>query len=67
MKRAPLPNSPDRSDARALANAALLGWLPLIAVNAVFARRVPTVLDFGHGVQHHLYDAGQALGWSCAR
>jgi arylsulfatase A-like enzyme len=62
MKRARLPNSPDRNDARALANAALLGWLPLIAVNAVFARRVPTVLDFGHGVQHHLYDAGQALG-----
>jgi hypothetical protein len=61
MKRV-RPDSPSPDDARALANAALLGWLPLIAVNAVFARRVPTVLDFGHGVQHHLYDAGQALG-----
>ena len=53
---------PDRNLSRSLANAALLGWLPLLVINLVFASRVPMVLELGQGVLHQLYDAGQTLG-----
>jgi hypothetical protein len=51
---------------RALADAAFVGWLPLVAINAVFARLVTAKLSLGQIVLHHVYDAGQVLGLAVA-
>jgi hypothetical protein len=48
--------------ARAWADALAAGWLPVIAVNAVFVRRVPVQFDAAHQLAHHFYDAAQLLG-----
>jgi hypothetical protein len=47
--------------ARAWADAFLVGWLPVIAINAVFVQRVHVRLTAAQELTHHLYDAGQIL------
>lgn len=43
------------------ARAALLGWLPIVVINAAFVPQVTVELDPWHAIVHHLYDAGQVL------
>ena len=51
-----------RAPGRAWADALFAGWLPLIAINALFAQRMPVQLDTWRHVVRHLYDGGQILG-----
>ena len=57
---------PPTFEGRTWAAAAFLGWLPLVAVNAVFVRRVHVELYPLERTLHHLYDAGQVLGLAAA-
>lgn len=49
-----------------LARAAFIGWLPIVAVNAVFAAHAGVELTGLQRAVHHLYDGGQIVALAVA-